>query len=237
MEVKGIVIRVSQFRDFDSMISLLTEQGIVSFLARGVNKITSKNAHLVNNFNYINVYLMKGKEGFFLKNGKLLNSFLNTKSDFDRLAALDFISETTNLFVQKEEASRIYKYLLKSLEMLDENFDAKMVALLYFAKILSFSGYPFEVNSCQKCHKTSDIIGFSVMDGGFICRECFDSQNHVKLDPRMLKELRYIFMVDIDNFLKVIFPKEDIIFLINLLNRFVRDVITVDLKSIELLQK
>lgn len=236
MEVTGIVIRVSTFRDFDCMVTLLTEKGLVSFLARGIKKMSSKNAYLVNTFNFVNLTLMNGKEGFFLKNGKLLNSFSHTKSDIEKLSALDFIGELTNLFVSKEEAHNVYPYLLKCLELLDENIDPKMVCTLYFAKILKYSGYSLEVNSCQKCHKTHDIVAFSVPDGGFICRDCFNSLNHIKLDPLKLKELRYIYLVDVDNFKKVIFPKEDCLTLIKLLNQFVKDVVQVDLKSINLLE-
>lgn len=237
METKGIVIRVSSFRDFDCMITMITETGLVSFLARGVKKITSKNAYLINTFNFVNVYLMNGKDGYFLKNGKLIESFPNVKSDIEKLAALDFIGEITNLFVQKDEARNIFSFLLTSLEMLNQNIEPKMVATLYFAKVLQYSGYSIEVNCCQKCLKTTDIIGFSVIDGGFICRDCFDSLNHVKLDPTTLKQIRYIFMVDVDNFYKVIFNKNDCINVIKLLNQFVKDVVQVDLKSISLLLK
>lgn len=235
MEVKGIILRVSQFRDFDCMVTLLTESGFVSFLARGVKKMTSKNAYLVNTFNYVNVCLMKGKDGYFLKNGKLLSSYPNAKKDIEKLSTLDFISELTNLFVLKEECHNIFPFLIKTLELLELNIDSKMLSLLYFAKILKYSGYSIEVNCCQKCHKTRDIIAFSVNDGGFICRECFDSSNSIKLNPTTLKEIRYIFMVDIDNFEKVIFPKNDSIELIKLLNRFVKDIVQVDLKSVNLL--
>lgn len=235
MDVKGIVIRVSQFRDFDCMVTMLTESGIVSFLARGVKKMESKNAYLINTFNYVNLSLMHGKDGYFLKNGKLLNSFPNAKTNIEKLSTLDFLGELTNLFVDNKEAKDIYPFLLKCLETLNENMDAKMVSALYFAKILKYSGYSVEVNCCQKCHKSHDIIAFSFVNGGFICRDCFNSLNDVKLEPTQLKEIRYLFMVDIDNFNKVIFPKEDSLTLIKLLYRFLKEVGQVDLKSINLL--
>ena len=46
IEIEGIVIRQVQYKEKDAMISVLTKDGTVSFLARGILNPTSKNASL-----------------------------------------------------------------------------------------------------------------------------------------------------------------------------------------------
>ena len=43
VSVEGYVIRVNKFREADAILSVLTSDGMRSFIARGANKLTSKN--------------------------------------------------------------------------------------------------------------------------------------------------------------------------------------------------
>ncbi len=210
MEFEGIVIKRTTFKEGAAMITVLTKDGIRSFLAKGVLKMTSKNAPSVNLFTKSRLQVFHGKEGDWLRVGEVIDSFPNISGDLEKLAILDFVSELTNTLLESNDAENIYDYLSKTLESLNGGFDAWTALAIYFAHVLVVAGYGLNVDKCAVCGKTSSIISLSYKDGGFICENCFDESKHTKTDVRKLKIMRYIFKVDLDNFTRVTFGKEEI---------------------------
>lgn len=237
MEFEGIVIRQTPFRDHDAMVTVLTNDSIKSFLARGVLKYESKLGPSTNIYTKARFQLMRGKEGYALRNSEILDSYENIKTNIDCLAVVDFIGEVTNKLIQSDDAKEIYPFLEKSLDLLNKGFSSYTVAMIYFAKALAVAGYSLNVDSCQICGKKSQIVALSYKDGGFICRDCLSPLKHVKTNPTRLKMIRYIFKVDLENFNKVEFDKKDCLDIIKDLDKFLDDVSQLNLKSIALLKK
>lgn len=237
MEFEGIVIRSTPFRDHDAMVTVLSSDKMRSFLARGVLKYNSKLGPTVNMYTKSRFQISRNKEGYALRDGEILESYKNIKSNIDCLAVEDFLGESTNKLVQSEDAPEIYPFLERGLQLLDSGFSPYTVALIYFAKVLNVAGYSLNVDSCQICGKTEQIIALSYKDGGFICRDCFSSLKHTKWDPNKLKLMRYIFKVGVENFDKVEFTKEDCLVVIKELSKFLDNVAQLNLKSIDLLKK
>ena len=237
MEFEGIVIRQTPFRDHDAMVTVLSIDKMRSFLVRGALKYDSKLGPSVNMYTKSRFQLMKGKEGYALRSGEILDSYENIKTNIDCLAVQDFLGELTNKLIQSDDANRIYPYLVKSLELLNNGFSPFTVALIYFAKVLDIAGFGLNVDSCQICGKKDDIVALSYKDGGFICRDCLSPLKHVKSDPTKLKMVRFAFKVDIENFNKVEFDKKLCLDLIKEFAKFLDDVAQLNLKSIELLKK
>ena len=237
MEFEGIVIRQTPFRDHDAMVTVLSIDKIRSFLVRGALKYESKLGPSVNIYTKSRFQISRGKEGYALRNGEILASFENIKTNIECLAVQDFMGELTNKLIQSDDASYIYPFLEKGLEILNSGFSPYTVALIYFAKVLNVSGYSLNVDSCQICGKKDQIIALSYSDGGFICRDCFSALKHAKSDPNKLKMIRYMFKVGIDNFNKVEFPKEACLEIIKELSKFLEHVAQLNIKSIDLLKK
>ena len=237
MEFEGIVIRQTPFRDHDAMVTVLSNDKIRSFLVRGALKYESKLGPSVNMYTRSRFQISRGKEGYALRNGEILQSYENVKTNIDSLAVQDFLGELTNKLIQSDDAPEIYPFLEKALSLLNDGFSPYTVALIYFAKVLDVAGYSLNVDSCQICGKKDDIVALSYKDGGFICRDCFNPLKHTKYDPYKLKMVRYIFKVDLANFNKVEFEKVDCLKLIVELSKFLDDISQLNLKSIELLKK
>ena len=237
MEFEGIVIRLTPFRDHDAMVTVLANDKMHSFLVRGALKYDSKLGPSVNMYTKSRFQLMKGKDGYALRSGEILDSYENIKTNIDCLAVQDFFGELTNKLMQSDDAKRIYPCLSKSLELLNSGFSPFTLALIYFAKVLDIAGFGLNVDSCQICGKKDDIVALSYKDGGFICRDCLSPLKHVKSNPMKLKMVRYIFKVDVDNFNKVEFDKKACLELIKELAKFLDDISQLNLKSIELLKK
>ena len=237
MEFEGIVIRRTSYKEGSAMISVLTKDRIRSFLAKGVLKITSKNAPSVNLFTKSRFQTFNGEEGDFLRVGEVIASYPNITKNFEKLAILDFISEMTNSLIGTNDAKDVYEFLDKTLESLNGDFSPLTALLIYFAKVLKASGYGLDVDSCAICGKKHAITALSYKDGGFICENCFDASIHVKTDPRKLKIIRYIFKVDIDNFEKVAFGNDECKEIIFELCEFLNFSSQIEFKSLTLLNQ
>ena len=237
MEFEGIVIRRTSYKEGSAMISVLTKDRIRSFLAKGVLKITSKNAPSVNLFIKSRFQTFNGEEGDWLRVGEVLCSYPNITKDFEKLAILDFISEITNSLIGTNDANDTYQFLEKTLEALNGDFSPLTALLIYFAKVLKASGYGLDVDSCAICGEKHAITAISYKDGGFICQKCFDASNHVKSDVRKLKIFRYIFKVDTDNFTKVAFSNEECKAIIFELCEFLNFTSQIEFKSLTLLSQ
>ena len=237
MEFEGIVIRRTSFKEGAAMISVLTKDRIKSFLAKGVLKITSKNAPSVNLFTRSRFQTFHNNEGDWLRVGEIISSYPNITKDFEKLAILDFISEITNTLVGERDSKGLYEFLVLTLESLDGEFSPLTALLIYFAKVLLVSGYGLDVDSCVICGKKEAITALSYKDGGFICQNCFDASNHAKTDPRKLKIIRYIFKVDEANFQKVAFSNDECKEIIFELCEFLNFESQIEFKSLELLKQ
>lgn len=237
ININGIVLKRVPFRDHDAIISIVTPERMFSFLARGVDKITSKNTFSVSPYSLSNFELMKTKEGLSLKTGKLINSYSHAKDNLDTLAVLDFISEITFRLLEDGDYPSLFESIKKILELLDQGFHPKTLAIIYFATILNAAGYGWNVDSCQKCGSKASIVAINPQRGGFICRECFEAGNGVKLTPRELNILRYIFKVTPNLYEKTSFINEECTKVISILDHFVLDIVDIQLKSTKLLIK
>ena len=85
MEFEGIVIRRTSYKEGAAMISVLTNNKIKSFLAKGVLKTTSKNAPSVNLFTKSKFNVFHGQDGDWLRQGEIIESYPNIIKDFEKL--------------------------------------------------------------------------------------------------------------------------------------------------------
>ncbi len=219
-EVKGIIIKSTPFKENDAMITLLSEDKTYSFLAKGVLKANSKNASLVRIYSQSQLSLYKGKDGFALRNGTVINGFSKLNASLNSLLAVKAIGEITNTLLQKEDCKKVYIALEKSLNLINENFSPLTVVLIYFAYLLRISGYGLEVDKCVICSNKSQIKSLSYEDGGFICSNCFDAHKHVQCEQRYLKIMRYIFKVEPEQFNHIAFEDAENKFILNELDNF-----------------
>jgi len=236
MEIEGIVIRITPYKEKDAMVNVLTKDGIMSFLARGVLSIDSKNAASVTQYAYSRFEFNDAKEkSLSLKNGTLIKGYNEAFKSLDKLAALSFIGELTLKATGEEDASAIYEYALQSLEAIEAGFDVLTIVLVYYAQVLKVAGYGLEVQHCVFCGETKGIVTVSYPDGGFVCQNCFDATSMKARDARYLKIIRYLFMVGPDEIKRVTFSQEEALVILDEFTVYASDQLGVGLKSYGLL--
>lgn len=75
IDITGIVLRINAYKEKDAMVLVLSENGTISFLARGVLSLTSKNASSVLLYAQSVFTLSSKGNNLTLTQGKLISSF------------------------------------------------------------------------------------------------------------------------------------------------------------------
>ncbi len=196
IEIEGIVIKQNQYKEKDAMVSVLTKNGTVSFLARGILSPTSKNASSCLLFAYSSFTLSSRQDKLTLTQGKLIKSSFQMYGSLEKMAAMQLVAESI-IRCLDEENGEIYPYFKKMLELLETDFDSPTLVAICLANIIKNSGYALEYNSCVSCGVKKNIVSFSFTEGGFICGKCQNKLQELS-STIVLKSYRYVFKVTPD---------------------------------------
>ncbi len=233
---RGLVLRCSEYKEADAMVNAISPDGFFSFSAKGVRKLTSKNAASVQPFSYSEFALMVSSSGgLSLKQGSLLSNF-QIGSSIEAMSVLSFLQELTLKVVQEDEAGSAYPYLLKSCECIKEGKDPLTIGLLYFAKVLLGGGYGLDVDECVSCHKKKGIVALSYEEGGFLCKDCLGEGRFGKSSLEKLKIARYVFRCKESDFPRVEFDKKDALPFYQELGEYLENLTGCRLKSLSLIK-
>lgn len=237
ISIRGIVLRQTPYKENDAMITSLGNDGLFSFYARGVNKISSKNfapCSLLADSNFILNVSSNDKKS--LKEGTVIKSYFVDK-DFSSLAISNFLIELTlkALDEDKEEGKQLYPYFASSLEAIKTNDNYLGIGLCYFIKTLSILGFGLNLNSCVRCSSTKSIIGISYDDGGFVCSNCFEEKDY-KLSVEALKFLHYCNIVSPEKIKLLPKISSPLFPIIENLGYFLENEAGISLKTIKLLK-
>ena len=174
-EIRCLVLKSQDYKEADSILTVLTkEYGKITFFAKGVRKIHSKNASQIqlyceSDFLYDHT---DGKSAFTLKTAHCHNYFRHMKEDLASGIAAGIICETvTGLLEEGERVNGIYDIVLASFQLLDEGKDTDTVLALFLSDVMKISGLAVHVDSCSLCGSKS-VHAISIEDGGFVCERC-----------------------------------------------------------------
>jgi len=181
---EGIVLKKVDYRDYDAMLSVLTASGKRSVLARGINKISSKNAHCCQLFTLSRFNLLE--KGSALKNAELIKSYRGLREDLLKQGIAQLMMEVMD---RLEEMMFGYEELLTCLDLLETAKQPYCILTLFLALIAHEIGIEPNVDSCCRCGSKQQIAAFSINDGGFVCQRCQHSSD-LRLNVEQLRLLR-----------------------------------------------
>ncbi len=232
--LEGYVTKLSEYKDSDKIVTILTKDGFYSFHARGVKNVQSKNASSLLLFSYSSFLLEINGKSLALKEGALLKEPPYSDS-LIRMASLSFISELISRLLVIEGDERIFSYLAKVLSLMQEGFSEINLCLFFFAFLLKEIGYSLNVDECVICHSKKDIVGLDINEGGFICKN--EEESGAKcLSSRNLKIIRYIFKSEMENLGSISFESKECMQIIKILSDYLEQILGIKLRSLKTLQ-
>ena len=234
--MKIIVLSISAYKEKDAIISAISENEFVTFLARGLKGQNSKNAALNNALTIADIELMDGNfKNPILKNSKPLFTPMRLDMHSKYLGSLLIMNEVVNYLFPDEEKARMFHYLEDGLTVLKKKDDWLMTLLIYFAQAIREGGFELEVNRCVRCGKKNKIVAFSFEEGGFICQECIDEEVNCDLTKNQMILLRQIFNSRDYHLLDSSYDKEDALVLFQRVIAFMEEAFGYHFKNLRLI--
>lgn len=215
---KAIILNRQNWREADRLVSVYTkEYGLLSLLARGARKFSSKLAAHLEPISITQIMIIKGRGFDYVGSAIMSDSLLEIKSDLNKLyfagQALRFFKI---LVKENQKDENLFNYVEKWLLSLNrarisegeksigDNLnkeDGRFRLALFYWRVLSFLGYGLSLDSCVACQKkviegNNNKINFS--QGGLICPNCQANipENNQKssypISDNCIKWLRYL---------------------------------------------
>lgn len=195
----GYVINSIDYKDNDSILSVLCKDGLVSLRARGVKKINSKNASSVMSYAYSEFEVSRSnKSGYLtLNEGKLLNypSFISDNLEY--ISIINFVSEGIELIEDKSDS---FECFVDCLNAMKSKYKSEFILVAFLNYFLNKHGCKLNVDECVTCGKKEGIIKFSFENGGYLCKNCCNSLND---DLEYLRNIRILAKTNYKNICKV----------------------------------
>lgn len=192
----ALILKQTDYRENDALILAYCENyGLLTFVARGIRKMSSKNAGSLFPFTLSELLFdyTEGKDMFALHSAHMISSYRSLQSNLTKSAAAGVIVELTSIVgreISQDEEERAYLYeLLKTvLSEMNQSSDFVLALSLFLSNVLSLLGISPEVDGCAVCGNTK-VVAISVEQGGFVCSKCANGKSE---DVSLLKQFRLI---------------------------------------------
>ncbi len=220
--IKGYVLKQIEYGENDSIVSVLTENGIVTFKAKGILKLTSKNRSSCLMYAESEFIINSKNDYNILLKGNLINANQKIYSNIDLLTCIGLIGELILIFLGENVSKTIYSCFDALIKSVNNNFDIFTITLICIANIIKEAGYELDLSSCYRCGNKNNIVFVDFENSGFVCYNCLNN-NEVVEDINYLKTIRYAFMVTEKDYFHYEFEKKYSIRLIKELVNYLKN--------------
>lgn len=193
---KGFVCKKVNYNDNDAIISVLTSSKKEVFKARGILKVTSKNASSCNYF-MISEFLTSSKtdsSNQTLKSSSIKKMYKKPYEDILCSASYLFVCSILN---QLKEQINGYDVAIICFDKLEEGVYPINVLNYFLKQVVNTLGYTPNLKGCINCNNNSNLISFDFESGGYICSSCYQVGRYEKYSTNFLKDL-YKFLKEDD---------------------------------------
>ncbi|MFA6624898.1 MAG: DNA repair protein RecO [Bacilli bacterium] len=191
---EGIVLGSTQYQDDSAIVSFASQEGLLSFLAKGVYKNKSSLKALLISGNHLKIEFTKHQDGPLIASSVcLLGDASLVYTDYKMSIFMMLLNElSVSLFRYGDS----YPYLDVSaiIKSLQEGGDSLSLSLLFLGSLYKSLGLKMNCQTCVICGKKENLVSYSLKDGGFICKDCLSKTDLKAKDKMDLYVLRFAFM-------------------------------------------
>ena len=173
-EVKGLIIRTTDIRESDRMLTIYTEeQGIISALARGARSIKSRLMSTTTQFCYASFVLYGQGDKLWVKEAALIDNFYDIRSSIEGLALAGYIAEVLCHVATAEGDRDLIRLSLNSLYAISRRtHPLNRIKAVFEMRLASILGFMPDVLRCRVCGTGEGEFYFDIMAGAIECYHC-----------------------------------------------------------------
>ncbi len=152
----GYVLRRTNYGEADRILNILTTEGKVSAIAKGVRKEKSKLAGNIEMFTLIDFNLYKGKSEFSVVTGaKMIRHYGEIVKDFDRMELAAMILKKVNKAAESSDNSEYFKIVDQSFAALNQIVNLDIVRAWFLLNLAKAMGEEINLYRDGKGEKLS----------------------------------------------------------------------------------
>ena len=171
---KALVLRESQYKDNDKILSLLTEElGLITAKARGVKRKNSTLRSGCQLLCYSEMTLFEKNGYYTINEAEPIEMFMGLRTDIELLSLGSYFAQLLeNAAAQDQVNPELLPLGLNSLYALDKlKKPQKLVKAAFELRLLSLSGYYPNLDGCAVCGEGS-ARQFYFQEGTLLCDSC-----------------------------------------------------------------
>ena len=173
---RGIVLRDTDTRDADKILTLLTaEQGKIAVIARGARRKGCKFAACAQPLAYSEWTLHKKGQWYYANEGSTIELFNGLRSELDAMALGFYLAELTEGVITEESPQQeLLSLLLNGLYAISTlHKPLSLVKAAFEIRLLCLAGYEPLADACAYCGRPEpEQPCFDVLQGVLHCRGC-----------------------------------------------------------------
>lgn len=208
-KVTGIVIKETQYKDNDKIITILTDKlGKISCIARGAKRVNSPILASSQYLVYSEFVLYRGNNFYYINSSSVKNSFYKLRTDLDKLEVV--FGQTRilqKILDENEDTSQVLKLFLNTLYVIENyEMDIKKVEAIFLIKLFSLLGFSPKISSCSSCNRKlfekeeEKCIVYDYVSNSFLCSDCthnVDTRRCISLSKSTVIAIKYILISEI----------------------------------------
>lgn len=174
IEVKGLVIKTTDIREADRIITIFTEEmGVVSALAAGARSLKSRKLSSTLQFCYSSFILRKVGEYYHIKEAELIESFFEIRTTIEGLALAGYITEVLSDVATAEADRELLRLSLNSLYAISKKMHSvTKIKAAFEIRCAAILGFMPDVIGCSECGAREGNFYFDIMGGSILCYDC-----------------------------------------------------------------
>lgn len=190
---EGIIINSSDYGETAVIIRILTPDSVESVIVKGVRKAGSGTLKYTNLLTKLSYNRTQSKLPT-LTEAVIIDNYNKIKDDFDRYYEAEIIMELlNNFYIDITDFKILYDFLNTLFDLLKTTSNPRSISLLFMVKFLYLLGVAPLFKSCPKCGKLINSGYFSVRNGGYLCKECYNKYSaDLDLDLSILLQKMYV---------------------------------------------
>jgi len=238
--IKGIITRCTNYKEADRIFTLISDNGIMKFIARGAKKPSSRLSGHIEPLNYVTLYYRPSKSLNSVSQVESINSFLEIKKEYNLILKAQYMMELSeSLSSENEDNSYILSLLISTLSNIHSSKIPDLDILIFEFELLKYQGFGIRLFDCTNCNKKLERSDhyFSSKAGGFYCEDCFESEEihhesiKVTIEQQLL--LRTISRKKYKDLINLNLVEKEINNCRKLIQKSVQDIIGVQLKTVK----
>ena len=184
-EVKGLVIRTTDIRESDRLITIFTEEmGVLSAMAQGARSLKSRKMSSTMQFCYSRFILYKKGEHYYVREAELIESFFDLRSSIEDLALAAYIADVLSDVTVAAEERELLRLSLNSLYAIaNKKYELSKIKAAFEIRAASILGFMPDVLACSSCGERLGNFYFDIMGGSIKCFLCNERESSSIKEP------------------------------------------------------